>query len=208
MYTNGTKSLQCPLCPQITLYTFEETGVHLSLVHHLSFSAHILANTMWTSIIGYQQAGHILKDVGIMNQVLKNMKNNVDKMENKIKLQENGMMSIKLDGVDKSCQSDLHVEDAENKDIKPVIEGSDSMHGKGGFESEFIKMELIDVDTEIKGECLVADVNNNIGDDRTVTSIAAGEGTREMSSPKSDSISVQVWRPAVAPRYEKSTLCF
>ena len=112
MYPNGSKSLQCPLCPNITLHTFEETGVHLALVHHLSFSAHILANTMWTSIIGYQQAGHILKDVGIMNQVLKNMKNNVDKMENKIKLQENGMFSIKLEGVDKSCQSDLHVEDA------------------------------------------------------------------------------------------------
>ena len=102
------------------------------------------------------------------------------------------MMSIKLGGIDKSCQSDRHVEDADdNKDIKAVIEGSDSMHGKGGFESEDIKMEPIDLETEIKDECPVAEVNNNVGDDRTVTSIAAGEGTQERSCPKSDSMSVK-----------------
>ena len=94
------------------------------------------------------------------------------------------MMSIKLEGVDKSCQSDLHVKDAENQDIKHVIEGSDSTHGKGGLESEVIKMEPIDVYTEIKEECLVADVNNNIGDYRTVE-------TQEMSCPKSDRMSVK-----------------
>ena len=143
-----------------------------------------------------------------MNQVLKNMNNNVDKMENKIKLQENGMFSIKLEGVDKSCQSDLPVDenpDVKNE-IKPVIEDTDRMHGKGRFESEAIKMEPIDVDTEIKEECpklasfdeamrLVAEVNNNIVENRTVTSKTAVEGTKERSidsNPNSDRMPVKV----------------
>ena len=58
------------------------------------------------------------------------------------------------------------------------------------------------METEIKEECLkfpgfvesmrlVADVNNNDVDDRTVTSISAEEGTQEKSSPKSDRMSIK-----------------
>ena len=76
--------LICPLCPHIILHNYEETGVHLSLTHHLCYSAHILASTMWMGSMGFKQVGDILRDVGNMNQVLWNMKQNVENLEKQL----------------------------------------------------------------------------------------------------------------------------
>jgi len=90
---NTLSFLSCPICPQTTLHSFEETGEHLSIVHHLSFSAHIFASYMWSDNLGYQQMKLIMKDVAIMNQVLRNMKVNVENLEDRVKAQESGLMA-------------------------------------------------------------------------------------------------------------------
>lgn len=137
----------CPICPQTMLYSFEETGVHLSIVHHLSFSAHILANFMWLDSNGHKQAELILKDVAIMNQVLWNMKANVDSLENKIKVRECGMLSPKLE-VDVKTEIFTQQEDEKNKDRS------------GEFKGSFHSPEFIEDRIETQNYLIKAEPNN------------------------------------------------
>jgi len=144
--------LCCPICPYTLLHSFEETGVHLSIVHHLSFSAHILANFLWLDSNSHKQAELILKDVAIMNQVLWNMKANVDDLENKVKLRESGMLlSPKLE-VD--TKTEIFTEPKEEKrneksgDFKESFKGNEFIEDHLETPNYLIKAEPIDNEME------------------------------------------------------------
>ena len=178
-YSSQPMSIRCPLCPHLTLHSYEETGVHLSITHHLCYSAHILASTMWMGTMGYKQAGDILRDVGNMNQVLWNMKNNLKKMEKEITgngLMGNGKLSIKMecDTASKSCQTELYVKDEECQEAKVMNEPlfkkpckECSQISMEGNNEEIMKTESVDIGFDVKEECLspISTLDSVLGDD-------------------------------------------
>jgi len=141
--------------------------------------------------MGYKQAWDILRDVGNMNQVLWNMKNNLKKMEKEITgngLMGNGRLSIKMecDTSSKSCQTEVYVKEEECQEAKVMSEPLKrpckecAKISTEGHKEEIIKIESIDIGFDVKEECLspISTLDSVLGDDLGIV--------RKLSSDKDE----------------------
>merc|ERR1719318_474969 len=103
--------------------------------------------------MGFKQVGDILRDVGNMNQVLWDMKQNVENMEK----QFNGSGKFKnkmFNFAEKSSQTEFSVEDVKREEAEVVKENYENKPKEEKVDEEIMKAQSADIGSDIKEECL------------------------------------------------------
>lgn len=108
--------------------------------------------------MGYKQVGDILRDVGNINEVLWNMKNNVEKMEKQLSGSRKLKNKMECVFAEKSCQTEFHVEDEKGLESE-VIRGSfdkkesAEISNEGSVDEEIMKAQSAEIGSDAKEEC-------------------------------------------------------
>ena len=104
--------------------------------------------------MGYKQVGDILRDVGNINQVLWNMKKNVEKMEKKLNRSGKLKNTVECDISEKSCQTEFHVEDEKGEESEVLRESFDNQPKEESAEiRKEGRFESADIGSDVKEEC-------------------------------------------------------
>merc|ERR1719470_455135 len=104
--------------------------------------------------MGFKQVGDILRDVGNMNQVLWNMKQNVENMEKQLCGSGKFKTKVELNFAEKSSQTEFSVEDVKREEAEVMKENYDNKHKEEKVDEEIIKAQSADIGSDIKEECL------------------------------------------------------
>ena len=80
--TESPRSVVCP-CGQI-LTSAHEAGVHIAVMHGAPFSAHILADFMWSQS-AYTEYCQILKDFDLHLNIMKKQKKEIEERKEEMK---------------------------------------------------------------------------------------------------------------------------
>merc|ERR1719318_2003686 len=100
--------------------------------------------------MGFKQVGDILRDVGNMNQVLWNMKQNVENMEKQLNGSGKNKNKMEFHFAEKSSQTEFSVEDVKREEVEVMKENYENKPKEEKVDEEIIKAQSAD----IKEECL------------------------------------------------------
>merc|ERR1719318_1705161 len=104
--------------------------------------------------MGFKQVGDILRDVGNMNQVLWNMKQNVENMEKQLCGSGKFKNKMELNFAEKSSQTEFSVEDVKREEAEVMKENYDNKHKEEKVDEEIIKAQSAEIGIDVKEECL------------------------------------------------------
>merc|ERR1719318_264647 len=105
--------------------------------------------------MGFKQVGDILRDVGNMNQVLWNMKQNVENMEKQLNGSGKFENKMEIHFAEKSSQTEFSVEDVKREEAEVMMkENYDNKPKEEKVDEEVIKAQSAEIGFDVKEECL------------------------------------------------------
>merc|ERR1719318_1550324 len=104
--------------------------------------------------MGFKQVGDILRDVGNMNQVLWNMKHNVENMEKQLNESRKFKNKMEFHFAEKSSQTELSVEDVKREEAEVMKENYDNKPKEEKVDEEIMKEQSAEIKIDVKEECL------------------------------------------------------
>merc|ERR1719318_293328 len=104
--------------------------------------------------MGFKQVGDILRDVGNMNQVLWDMKQNVENMEKQFNGSGKFKNEMEIHFAEKSSQTEFSVEDVKREEAEVMKENYDNKPKEEKVDEEVIKAQSAEIGFDVKEECL------------------------------------------------------